>query len=158
MAKSTDKIMTIADCGGMYLEVHPNGSKYWRLQYRHVGKHKRISLGVYPNVSLKEAREKREELKKILQSGEDPSLVRKRRKIEIIENVNNTFENIAREWFEKNVAAMAERHAFYVIRRLEANVFPFLIGVPIKKITPKDLLAIIRKWLEKRGSVGVMED
>jgi integrase len=80
--------------------------------------------------------------------------VRKRRKIEIIENVNNTFENIAREWFEKNVAAMAERHAFYVIRRLEANVFPFLIGVPIKKITPKDLLAIIRK-IEERGSLEV---
>jgi hypothetical protein len=83
MAKPTDKIMTIADCGGMYLEIHPNGAKYWRLQYRHADKHKRISLGVYPNVSLKDAREKCDELRKIIKSGEDPSLLRKKQKIEI---------------------------------------------------------------------------
>jgi integrase len=146
--------MTIADCGGMYLEIHPNGAKYWRLQYRHADKHKRISLGVYPNVSLKDAREKCAKLRKIIKSGEDPSLLRKKEKIEIRENIINTFENIAREWFKKNADAMAKRHAFYVIRRLEANIFPFLGDTLIKKITSEELLGVIRK-IEERGSLEV---
>jgi integrase len=80
--------------------------------------------------------------------------LRKKEKIETKENVINTFENIAREWFKKNVEAMAERHAFYVIRRLEANIFPFLGGVPIKKIATKELLSVVR-IMEDRGAPEV---
>jgi integrase len=111
-------------------------------------------LGIYPEVSLKEAREKREELRKIIKNGNDPAQIRKKQKIEIKENVTNTFENIAREWFEKKRSAMAKRHGFYVIRRLETNIFPFLGSVPIKKIVPRDLLAVIRK-VEGRGALEV---
>ena len=93
-------------------------------------------------------------MRKVIKSGEDPSLLRKKQKIETRENVVNTFENIAHEWFKKNADAMAERHAFYVIRRLEANIFPFLGGIPIKEITTKELLAVIRK-IEERGSLEV---
>jgi integrase len=153
-AKPKDKIYSLSDCDGMYLEISPNGSKYWRLKYRYAGKQKRIALGVYPEVSLKEAREKRDDIRKIIRNGDDPLIERKKIKIETKENVINSFKNIACEWFEKNKSAMAERHAFYVIRRLEANIFPFLGSIPIKKITPKDLLAVIRK-IEERGAYEV---
>jgi integrase len=111
-----------------------------------------IALGVYPEVSLKEAREKRDRLRELIRNGEDPALLRKRQKVDARENTVNTFENITREWFEKKKTVMAERHAFYVIRRLELNVFPALGKTPIKKITSKGLLAVI-KTMEERGIV-----
>jgi hypothetical protein len=151
-AKGIDKVYALTDEKGMCLEVYPNGSKYWRLYYRYGGK--RIALGVYPETSLKVAREKRGELRNIIHKGEDPSLLRKKQKIETKENITNSFENVAREWFEKNEDAMAKRHAFYVIRRLESNIFPFLGSVPIKKIYSKDLLMVIRK-IEDRGALEV---
>jgi hypothetical protein len=153
-APSRDKIYVITDEKGLCLEIYPNGSRYWRLYYRYGGKKKRIALGIYPEISLKEAREKREESRKVIRDGNDPAQIRKKQKIETKENVVNTFENIAREWFKKNKDAMAERHAFYVTRRLETNVFPFLGSIPIKKITPKDLLAVVRK-IEERGAEEV---
>ncbi len=90
-----------SDGHGMGIEVYPNGSKYWRLRYRIAGKAKLISLGVYPEVSLKEAREKALELRKLIKDGIYPSQKRKKDKLELKENVENTFENIAREYFGK---------------------------------------------------------
>jgi integrase len=153
-AKAKDKTYAMYDVDGLYLEITPSGGKHWRFSYRFAGKRKRMALGEYPEISLQEARIKRDELRKTVKKGADPCLLRKKAKIETKENVANSFENIAMEWFEKNKSAMAERHAFYVIRRLKANIFPFLGGVTIKDIAPKELLAVIRK-IEGRGAQEV---
>lgn len=126
-------------------QKYPNGSKYWRLRYRIAGKAKLISLGVYPEVSLKEAREKALELKKLIKSGIDPSQKRKKDKLELKENIENTFENIAREWFKSREHALSKRHSFYIFRRLETNIFPFIGSCPIKKIARNDILDTIKK-------------
>jgi integrase len=151
-AKPKDKIYAVTDGEGMYLEIHPNGSKYWRMKYRYAGKQKRIALGVYPEVSLKEAREKKNAARKIIKSGEDPSIVKKKEKIELRENVINTFECIAREWFEKKRTVITKDYGNSIIERLENNIFPFLGAIPIKKIYPKELLAVIRK-IEEREAI-----
>lgn len=84
----------------MYLEVAPNGSKYWRMKYRYAGKEKRLAFGVYPSISLAQARAKREEAKRILALGDDPSLVKKAEKREKESQVNNSFEKITLEWHD----------------------------------------------------------
>jgi integrase len=152
--KPKEKIYCKTDGYGMYLEIYPNGGKYWRLKYRIAGKQKRIALGVYPQVSPKEARLKRDKYRAIVREGYDPGELRKMKKLEIKENAINTFENIAREWFEKKKGSITSRHAFYIIRRLETNVFPYLGGVPLKKIKPQELLEVIRE-IENRGSLEV---
>jgi hypothetical protein len=82
-------------------------------------------LGAYPEVSLKEARTKRDELRRIIKGGQDPSELRKKQKVETKENAVNTFENIAREWLKKKRGSITPRHALCIMRRLEANIFPF---------------------------------
>jgi integrase len=111
-------------------------------------------LGAYPEVSLKEARTKREEYRKIVKRGEDPSELRKKQKVETKENVVNTFENIAREYLEKKEAVLAKTYYGRSVNRLESNVFPFLGGLPIKKIKPQELLGVIRK-IEERGAIEI---
>jgi integrase len=151
-AKPKEKIYAITDGEGLYLEICPNGSKYWRMKYRYGAKQKRIALGVYPEVSLKEARVKKDAARKTLKNGEDPGVVKKKEKLEFKENVINTFENIAREWFEQKKTVITRDYADSLISRLENNIFPFLGAIPIKKISPKELLAVIRK-IEGRGAV-----
>ncbi|MDR1475541.1 MAG: integrase arm-type DNA-binding domain-containing protein [Holosporales bacterium] len=153
-AKGRDKIYTITDEKGLCLEIYPNGNKFWRLYYRHAGVKKRIALGVYPEVSLREARDKREELRAIIKGGEDPAEIRRRDKLEAKEAVQNTFKNIALEWLEKKKGSVIARQMFSITRRLEMNVLPFLGSIPIKKISPKDLLATIRK-VEERGALDM---
>src|SRR5690554_2778127 len=87
-----------ADGSGMYLEISPNGSKYWRFRYRWHKKQKLLALGVYPTVTLKEAREKREIARKQLASGNDPSMIKRELRIQQLEELQNTFELVAREW------------------------------------------------------------
>ncbi|HOO82608.1 MAG TPA: Arm DNA-binding domain-containing protein [Alphaproteobacteria bacterium] len=102
-AKPTNKAVKMFDGQGLYLEVTTAGNKLWRLKYRYNGKEKRIAFGAYPEVSLAEAREKRDKARKLLAEGHDPSLERKKRKAEILENAENTFEKVAREWHEFNI-------------------------------------------------------
>ena len=102
-AKPRDKSYKLADDRGMYLEVMPNGSKYWRMKYRHGGKEKRLALGVYPEVSLSEARDKRDEARKTIREGTDPSAARKEAKLASRTATANSFEPIAREWLEHMV-------------------------------------------------------
>jgi integrase len=156
-AKPKEKIYAITDGNGLYLEVHPSGSKYWRMKYRYGDKQKRIAFGVYPEVSLKEARVKKDAARKILKNGEDPGVVRKKEKIEFREDIVNTFENIAREWFEKKKTVITENYGRDIISRLKNNIFPYLGGMPIKKITAKELLAVIRK-IEERGAVSLSRE
>jgi hypothetical protein len=99
-AKPKEKPYKLSDGGGLYLEVTTNGSRYWRLKYRYAGKEKRLAFGVYPEVSLAQAREKRDAAKKLLSAGSDPGEVKKAEKIAQKLNYENTFEAIAREWHQ----------------------------------------------------------
>ncbi|EDZ67297.1 hypothetical protein NOC27_624 [Nitrosococcus oceani AFC27] len=118
-AKPGDKAKKLFDSGGLYLEVAPSGGKWWRLKYRFGGKEKRLSLGVYPEVSLKDARERRDEARKLLANEIDPSENRRAKKAAREERVANSFEVVAREWFAKHVPNWSESHGDRIIRRIE---------------------------------------
>jgi integrase len=135
----------------MYLEISPAGGKWWRFKYRFAGKERRISLGVYPDVPLAAAREKREEARRQVAAGIDPGEQRKAAKVALVESTENTFEAIAREWFGLFSTKWVKGHADKIIRRLELNVFPWLGSRPIKAITAPELLAVLRR-VESRGA------
>jgi integrase len=137
---------------GLFLLVTPAGGRWWRLKYRFEGKEKLLSLGVYPDVSLKAARERRDEARKLLADGIDPSQHRQATKAVRVERAANSFEVCAREWFAKQQATWVPSHAERIIRRFERDVFPKLGGCPIADIKPKDLLVVIRR-IEARGAL-----
>ncbi|MBR7956108.1 tyrosine-type recombinase/integrase [Burkholderia cenocepacia] len=151
-AKPREKSYKLADGHGMYLEVMPNGSKYWRLKYRVDGKEKRVALGVYPAVSLLAARKARDEVKGQLRAGLDPSHEKKRVKLQRSLDRENSFEPIAREWHEKRRDAWSERHADRIMKLLERELFPVLGGRPIAGISAPELLEVIRK-IEARDAI-----
>lgn len=148
--KPGDKPKSLADERGLSILIQPSGGKWWRFRYRFNGKAKMLSFGVYPDIGLKEARERREEARKLLAQGIEPSENRKAQKAAKNERAANSFEVIAREWFEKNRATWAVSHSDKIIRRLEVDVFPWLGGKAIADITAKELLECIRR-IEKRG-------
>lgn len=147
----TENPYKIADAGGMYLEVYPNGSKYWRMKYRYAGKEKRLALGVYPEVTLKEARNRRDDARKLLAEGTDPSQAKQAEKRARKLSAANTFEGVAREWYSKQAHIWVKTHAADVLRRLEANAFPAIGHRPINEIEPPELLMMARK-IETRGA------
>jgi len=149
-AKPRTKPFRLFDSGGMYLEISPTGGKWWRLKYRYLGKEKRLSLGVYPNVSLKVGRERRDEARKLLAEGIDPSQHRQAIRSAKVERAANSFEVVAREWLGKYSSAWATSHADRILRRLEIHVFPQIGARPIADIDALELLAVIRK-IENRG-------
>ncbi len=151
-AKPREKNYKLTDGRGLYLEVAPTGGKWWRFKYRIDGKEKRISLGIYPDISLAEARERLASARKLVAHGVDPSTARKAEKASRLEKAANTFEALAREWYEKQSAAWVPSHGERIIRRLERDVFPKLGGLPITDITAHVLLGAIRK-IEERGAV-----
>jgi integrase len=151
-AKPEAKSYKMADGGGMYLEVMPNGSKYWRFKYRFGGKEKRLAFGVYPDVSLSLARSRRDDARKLLANDVDPGVVKQQSKRASKENAANSFEAIAREWFAKFSPQWAPSHADKIIRRLENDAFPWIGSKPIADITPPQLLAVIRRT-ESRGAL-----
>ncbi len=125
----------------------PSGSKYWRLKYRFIGKEKRLALGVYPEVTLKDARDKRDEARKLLSLDIDPSQAKKEQKLELLVQHENNFEAIAREWHESRKLNWTERHAMYVLRRLEADIFPLLGESSVSDITAAELLTVEKRLL-----------
>jgi integrase len=129
----------------MYLELSPAGGRWWRLKYRYDGKEKRISLGTYPDVTLKGARDRRDEARKLLASGVDPGEHRKATKAARVTENANTFEVIAREWHAKQAAKWSERHAIRTMDRLEKDIFPYLGRSAIADIKAPDLLAVLRR-------------
>jgi hypothetical protein len=151
-AKPTDKPFRLFDARGLYIEVSPSGGKWWRFKYRVGGKEKRISLGVYPEVSLKTAREKRDEVRKTLASGVDPSHARKAHAATHAEHAANSFELIAREWFSNVGPSWVPAHSIRVISRLENDVFPWIGTMPINSVTAPLLLTTMRR-IEGRGTV-----
>ena len=150
-AKPSDKPMRLFDGGGLYLEVSPAGGKLWRLKYRFGGKEKRLALGIYPEISLKDARERRDDARKLLANDIDPGVIKKARKAAGKELAANSFEVIAREWFAKNFAAWAESHADKIIQRLEKDVFPWIGRRPIAEISAPEILSVLRR-IEQRGA------
>ena len=145
------KSKRIFDGGGLYLEVTPAGGKYWRLKYRFNQKEKRLALGVYPAVSLAEAREKRESAKKSLMGGTDPSYLKQEEKRLSGLNSENTFEAIAREWHEHSLDRWSKDHGTTILHRLEQDVFPAFGKVPLKEVTAPRILGMLRT-IEKRGA------
>lgn len=140
-----------ADGGGMYLEITPNGSKYWRFRYRWLGKQKLLAFGVYPDVSLKDARDKRDLVRKQLAAGQDPAAVKKQDRENQLQEAENTFEKLAREWHQKNKAKWSEKHGEAILYRLEKDIFPEIGNLPIRSIAASTMLAAIRK-MEARGA------
>jgi integrase len=144
-AKPAVKAYRLFDSGGLYLEVAPSGGKWWRLKYRHGGKEKRLSLGTYPDTGLKDAREKRDEHRKLLAAGVDPGTHRKAAKLAGAERAGNSFEVVAREWFAKQKPNWAENHSIKIIQRLERDVFPWLGARPVAEVTAPELLQVLRR-------------
>jgi len=151
-AKPGDKPVKMFDARGLFLIVTPAGGKWWRLRYKFNGKEKLLSLGVYPDVSLKDARDRRDEARKLLANSIDPGENRKVQKAAKVERAANSFEAIAREWFAKNRETWAVSHADKIIARLENDVFPWLGGKAIAEITAPDVLSVLRR-VEGRGTI-----
>lgn len=151
-AKPAGKTIKLFDERGLYLEVSPKGGKWWRLKYRFDGKEKRLSLGVYPDVKLKEARDRRDAARTLLANGIDPSENRKAQNLARTDRAANSFETVAREWFAKYSPNWATSHASKIIQRLEKDIFPWLGSKPIAEITAPELLNTLRR-IEKRGAL-----
>lgn len=150
-AKPKDKDYKLSDGDGMYLYVTKAGNKFWRFKYRINGKEKKLSLGAYPEVSLKEAREKRNAARKITVAGQDPNIVKQEERHLAILNAENTFKSITEEWHETNKSKWTQEHADKVLRRMELHIFPTIGTRPIKEIKPLELLETLRK-VENRGA------
>ena len=151
-AKPKDKPYKLADEKGLYLEVTPNGGRYWRMKYRHQGKEKRLALGTYPETSLAEARAGREEARKLLAQGIDPSAAKQEAKAAKLLAAATSFEAVAREWHTNYSPSWVPSTAARILRTLEKDVFPAIGGKPIADITAPALLAVLRK-IEARGTV-----
>ena len=140
-----------SDGGGLFLQVNPNGSRLWRLGYRFGGKQKLLSMGIYPDVSLKQARERRDEARRLLAEGIDPSVHRQTVKAMDASRTANSFEAVVREWFAKFSTAWNAQHQFDVMSRFEHDIFPWLGAKPVDEVSAADLLACLRR-IEERGS------
>lgn len=151
-AKPAEKPVKMTDGGGLYLLLNPNGSRWWRLDYRFGGKRKTLSMGVYPEVGLKDARERRDAARKLLANDIDPGENRKAAKAAKVEEVTNSFEVVAREWFGKHRGTWAPSHADKIIARLENDVFPWLGNRPVADINAPDVLEVLRR-IEGRGTL-----
>jgi integrase len=150
-ATPQEKPYKLVDGRGLYVLVNKAG-KYFRWDYRFAGKRKTLALGVYPEISLKEAREKHEDLRRMLARDIDPMEIKKQKKAEIQAEVENTFEFVAREWFVKNNAVWTAKHADTIISRLQNNIFPWLGFVEVSAVTAPMLLEVLRR-IEERGAL-----
>ena len=150
--KPAEKPLKLTDGGGLYLLLNPNGSRWWRLDYRYAGKRKTLSMGVYPVVSLKDARNRRDEARKLLAADVDPGENRKAQKLAKVLSTANSFEVITREWYAKFSGTWNDSHGERIIRRFERDIFPWLGSKPIAEIKAPELLATLRR-IENRGAL-----
>lgn len=149
-AKSRAKAFKLADGGGLYLEVLPTGGKSWRMKYRIDGQEKRLVFGLWPDVTLKQARQRRDEVRSLVAGGIDPGASIRQEKAEAQANAV-TFEAVAREWLAKISPTWVTSHAEKMTKLFEKELFPWLGARPIREITPAELLAVIRR-IEARGA------
>ena len=152
-AKAKDKPYKMYDGNGLYLLVK-SGGKYWRLKYRFCDKEKVLAIGVFPQITLTEAREKAFQAKKQIATGIDPTLEKQLNKIKAKLNSENSFEAVAKEWHENHSERWTKRHGDKILIRLKNDAFPKLGKRPIKDITAPELLLVLRS-IEKRGAIDV---
>jgi len=151
-AEVREKKYKMADGEGLYLEVHPNGARYWRYRYRFAGKDNTLAVGVYPSMSLKAARTAHKAARAKLADGIDPAQVRRVEKILRHQSDAESFEAIGREWFATKMVEKSESHRDRTLRLLEKDLFPWIGRQPIKSITTPELLAVLRR-IESRGAL-----
>jgi integrase len=148
--KPKEKAYKLFDGGGLFLMVNPKGSRYWRLKYRYQGKEKLLALGVYPDVSLKTARDRRDAARAQIADGIDPSQARKATKA--AQSDADSFEAVAREWWGQREPNWSKTHSSRILLRLNKDVFPWVGKRPIGEITAPELLTVLRR-IENRGAV-----
>jgi len=144
-AKPGEKQVKLSDSGGMFLLVTPAGGKWWRLKYRFGGKEKMLAMGTYPDVSLSDAREARDDAKKLLRKGIDPGEAKKAKKAAGVLAGADSFEVVAREWHIRFTPTWSDSHAFWIIRRLEQYVFPDIGTRSIGELKAPDVLKVLRR-------------
>lgn len=152
--KPGQKTFRVSDGKGLFLQVEPSGSKYWRMAYRYLDKQKQLALGVYPEITIAEARRLREAARQQLRDGKDPSLERKRKKTEKLQAACNSFEILALEWHQQRNGDWEPAHAERILNWMKRDLFPDLGRRPVAEITPADVLMTIRK-IESRGALDV---
>lgn len=150
-AKPTDKPYKLSDEKGLFLLVTANGSKYWRLKYRFNGKENLLSFGTYPDTSLKDARGRREDARKLLANGIDPGENRKATKAAKVGRSANSFEVICREWLEQRKDTVEPAQTAKTLARMENDVFPWIGGKAIAEITAPEVLSVMRR-IDERGA------
>lgn len=151
-SKPREKAYKLSDEKGLYLHIAPNNSKYWRFKYRFDGKEKLLAFGVYPDVSLADARVKRDEARKQVANQTDPGFLKQMKKQTSKIEQEGSFEVIAREWHAKHSTGWTLRHSNKIMVRLERDIFPWLGKRPINEITAPELLSCLRR-VEKRGTI-----
>ena len=151
-ARPHEKPYKLFDGGGLYLLVRPDGSRYWRLKYYVAGKEKLISVGIYPKVTLAAARRRRDDARKLLEEGADPSVQRKEKRVAQRAASENTFEAVGREWYGKRSRSWAPSNAERILGRLQKDAFPFIGQIPIAELDGPKILDTLRR-VEERGSV-----
>jgi len=152
--KPAEKAFKVSDSGGLYLLVKPNGAKLWRWKYRIAKKENHFAIGVYPSVSLAEAREARDAARKLVKQGIHPAHERQAQQAAQVAENANTFEAVAREWIDKKKPGWTPYYLRQVERFLAADVFPYIGTLPIRNVTAAHLLEIVRR-VEGRGAETV---
>ena len=148
-AKATGKEYKMADGGGLYLSVTPTGGKLWRMNYRHNGKSKTVSFGSYPSITLAEARQQRDEARKLISNNVDPSDIKKAKKAADTSKNQNSFEVVARTWHAGKVEGWAASHAKTTMDRLEKNIFPWLGAMPVTEIKLTEIKSVLHRIEER---------
>lgn len=149
-AKPGEKPRRLSDGGGLYLEISPNGSKYWRMAYRFAGKQKTLSFGIYPEIPALEARKAAQQAREHLVAGRDPGFIKK--VLKVPNCTENTFQAVAVEWIEKFKHMWTDSHFKNVSGRLQRDIYPWIGNRPVGEITPPELLSVLRK-IEARGHI-----
>ncbi|SDZ82540.1 tyrosine-type recombinase/integrase [Nitrosospira multiformis] len=150
-AKPANKPYKLTDGKGLYVLVNSAG-KYWRFDYRYLGKRKTLALGVYPDVSLADARSRRSNARKLIANGDDPGAIKQAEKQRAKQLSLNTFEAVAQEWHEKQSVKWSPKNSARILSLLVRDIFPAIGKTPIAEVTAGSLLATIQK-IEKRGNI-----
>ena len=151
-AKPREKKWKLADGGGLHLLVHPNGGKYWRFKFRLAGKEQEMALGVYPEVSLKQARQRHQAAREMLANGIDPNQDKRDRKLAALDDASNTFGGLAQEWVEVKLSGLTEATIERNTSVLNLHLLPHLGHRPVGEITPPELLSVLRR-VEATGAI-----
>ncbi|WP_284778530.1 integrase arm-type DNA-binding domain-containing protein [Agrobacterium sp. lyk4-40-TYG-31] len=151
-AKAKDKPYKLADTNGLHLFVATSGSKSWRYRYYFADKEKLLVLGSYPDVSLVDARRLRDDARKLVKDGKDPSALKKLEKVIGRKQAGETFQAMALEWHEHTKPTWTDRHAAEVLATMKRDVFPLVGDLPIRGIDPPTVLGLL-KLVERRGAV-----